>query len=77
MSLLGVVIVLFLCNISIGSTEFDWSTTNVEIKVEEGLLRGVLRQSTKDKTFRAFYGIPYAEPPVGILRFEVSHIWTS
>ena len=44
----------------------------VVIQVEEGSLRGVQKESSiTGKSFCAFLGIPYAEPPIGDLRFKV------
>ncbi|KAL4715948.1 hypothetical protein ACJJTC_013248 [Scirpophaga incertulas] len=35
-----------------------------------GALRGVWRNSTKGRVYASFQGIPYAAPPVGMLRFR-------
>lgn len=32
---------------------------------------GILRKTPNGKDYCAYLGIPYAEPPVGVLRFEV------
>ena len=37
-----------------------------------GKLRGVTEKINNKIDFHAFKGIPYAEPPVGELRFKVS-----
>uniref|UniRef100_A0A1B6D898 Carboxylic ester hydrolase n=1 Tax=Clastoptera arizonana TaxID=38151 RepID=A0A1B6D898_9HEMI len=44
----------------------------VEVKVEEGVLRGREEQSDglKSVTFYSFEGIPFAKPPIGELRFK-------
>ncbi|XP_059620325.1 juvenile hormone esterase-like [Phlebotomus argentipes] len=54
-----------------GSDEPKFCT---EICTKSGCIRGVFVSETT-KSYEAFYGIPYAEPPVGKLRFEnpVSH----
>lgn len=45
-----------------------------EVRVEAGALRGKWVQSQLSKrNIAAFEGIPYAEPPVGPLRFQVSY----
>lgn len=42
-----------------------------QLKIDQGVLRGVYRQTWKGKTFSSFTGIPYAKPPIGSLRFKV------
>lgn len=46
------------------------------VNTTSGLIQGSLAGYTtkKDKTIYRFRGIPYAEPPVGDLRFEVKII---
>lgn len=44
----------------------------VKIQVEQGVLEGqVLDLVTGDGQYYSFKGLPYAEPPVGPLRFKV------
>ena len=38
-----------------------------------GQVRGSLMSSFNQREFLAFRGIPYAQPPVGDLRFKVKH----
>lgn len=42
------------------------------LEIDQGTLNGTILQSRSGDYFHAFYGIPYAQPPVGELRFEVS-----
>jgi carboxylesterase type B len=45
------------------------------VKINQGVLEG--REDTSmstGKTFYSFLGIPYAKPPVGELRFQVSTV---
>ncbi|CAK1585684.1 unnamed protein product [Parnassius mnemosyne] len=42
----------------------------VQVKVKEGLLEGELNENYLGGTYCSFKGIPYAEPPVGELRFK-------
>lgn len=37
-----------------------------------GKVSGIREKTTEGKTFFSYYGIPYAKPPVGDLRFKVS-----
>lgn len=67
-------IVAILCNVAKGDS-------NVESKVIEtnvGKIRG-LRQTTliKEVDFYSFKGIPYAESPIGRLRFKVRFFFQS
>ncbi|XP_068250011.1 venom carboxylesterase-6-like [Palaemon carinicauda] len=41
------------------------------IDTASGPIAGMEEQSTKGKTFYSFYSIPFAEPPVGDLRFKM------
>lgn len=43
------------------------------ISIKQGQLNGTVLKSRNGKPFFAFYGIPYAEPPVGKLRFAPPH----
>lgn len=43
------------------------------VKTELGTIRGLVNKS-EDKSCCTFKGIPYAQPPVGALRFLVSPI---
>lgn len=43
-----------------------------EVEVKQGKLKGLLLKSRNDTSYYAFYGIPFAKPPVGHLRFEVN-----
>lgn len=42
------------------------------IKIQEGSIRGKLNETLFDKSpYYSFRGIPFAEPPIGDLRFKV------
>ncbi|XP_068220139.1 venom carboxylesterase-6-like [Palaemon carinicauda] len=41
------------------------------VNTASGPIAGMEEQSTKGKTFYSFYSIPFAEPPVGDLRFKM------
>lgn len=43
----------------------------VQVKVTEGVLEGQEKINKLGGKFYSFKGIPYAEPPVGDLRFKV------
>ena len=47
------------------------SADQPKVKVYNGLLEGTYEQSYNGRTYSSFWGIPYAKPPVGELRFEV------
>ncbi|XP_076275438.1 juvenile hormone esterase-like [Rhynchophorus ferrugineus] len=43
---------------------------DLTVKIEQGILQGHLLNTPSNKPFRAFQGVPYAQPPVGSLRFQ-------
>ncbi|XP_045613364.1 carboxylic ester hydrolase [Procambarus clarkii] len=44
--------------------------SEVVVETQEGLVSGLLEESTKGKLFHSYLGIPFAKPPVGSLRFK-------
>lgn len=40
------------------------------VETQEGLVSGVREESTQGKIFHSYYGIPFAQPPIGSLRFK-------
>ncbi|XP_076059226.1 esterase E4-like isoform X3 [Oratosquilla oratoria] len=52
------------------SDETDEDKTNPTVKIWQGQLEGLEETSTKGRPFFSFRGIPFAEPPVGELRFK-------
>lgn len=42
------------------------------VKINEGLIKGKYATTKKGRIFASYTGIPYAEPPLGPLRFLVS-----
>lgn len=45
------------------------------VHVNQGTLKGKVCTTINNYQFLAFKGIPYAKPPIGELRFAVSHIY--
>lgn len=43
-------------------------------QTEYGQVRGVKKLTALDTNYLAFYGIPYAAPPTGDLRFKVGEM---
>lgn len=48
------------------------ASCKVEVKITKGILNGRILKSRNERPYYSFTGIPYAKPPVGELRFEVS-----
>lgn len=44
----------------------------VMLETDEGFVKGKYLRSNNGKKFTGFIGIPYAEPPIGPLRFKVN-----
>lgn len=47
-------------------------TTRPEVITSVGKIAGYLKIAAEGTIYSAFEGIPYAKPPIGDLRFEVS-----
>lgn len=41
------------------------------VDTEHGRISGIVERSMEGQQFYSFYGIPYAKPPLGKLRFKV------
>lgn len=41
------------------------------VNVKQGILKGSVKENAEGGKYIVFQGIPYAEPPVGVLRFKV------
>ncbi|XP_050531758.1 esterase E4-like isoform X3 [Daktulosphaira vitifoliae] len=46
------------------------TSSELEIKIKNGVLRGKFYQSRHGREYLSFTGIPYAKPPIGELRFK-------
>lgn len=46
------------------------TSDDLKVRIEDGRIIGRYLTSGSGRTIRAFMGIPYAEPPVGNLRFH-------
>lgn len=44
---------------------------NPTVEIDDGRIEGIVMKSRLGKDFAAFRGIPFAEPPLGELRFLV------
>lgn len=47
------------------------TTSELEININDGWIRGTLMKSNNSRDIRGFLGIPYAHPPIGNFRFQV------
>ena len=45
------------------------------VTTKTGQVSGTLEKSFSSKDYFAFRGIPFAEPPIGELRFMVTNFW--
>ena len=67
-------IIVFYCFVNISSFNFvqciDNSENIVSVRIKSGLINGKRETSVDGKQLNVFKGIPYAEPPIGDLRFK-------
>uniref|UniRef100_A0A4D5R9W9 Carboxylic ester hydrolase n=1 Tax=Scolopendra viridis TaxID=118503 RepID=A0A4D5R9W9_SCOVI len=52
------------------TSECSYLSSDIIVRIRDGYLRGDMMTSEKGDFFFAFRGIPYAEPPIGKLRFK-------
>lgn len=65
--------VLFLFVLTLASAA---CISSPEVTTHSGRLRGRYVQTRDNRTVQAFLGVPFAQPPVGSLRFEVRYMCT-
>lgn len=53
---------------------YQYVQSTVHVNTKLGNIKGTTRLSRDGKRFNAFLGVPYAQPPIEDLRFEVSAI---
>ncbi|KAG6458745.1 hypothetical protein O3G_MSEX011036 [Manduca sexta] len=66
--------VLFQLAVTLGacycSTNVSVPKDNPIVTVKQGKVKGAVKSLPDGKTYYSFKGIPYAQPPVGNLRFQ-------
>ncbi|XP_056415621.1 fatty acyl-CoA hydrolase precursor, medium chain-like isoform X2 [Hyla sarda] len=72
---------ILLCTLTLGVLASGHEDGRPEVETRYGKLRGkTLSMKETDRTVHAFYGVPFAKPPVGSLRFAAPKplaAWTS
>ena len=48
------------------------SEESLTVSLKDGKIEGIVEKTVNGKAFKSFLGIPFAKPPLGELRFEVS-----
>ncbi|XP_069822445.1 fatty acyl-CoA hydrolase precursor, medium chain-like isoform X2 [Dendropsophus ebraccatus] len=73
--------VAVLCTLALGVLASGQEDGHTQVETQYGKLRGkTLHVKGKERTIDAFYGVPFAKPPVGSLRFaapEPAKAWNS
>lgn len=60
---------------SIENTKFNeamYFQENSTVAVKEGQLKGEVKKLLDGSSYYSFKGVPYAQPPIGELRFQVT-----
>jgi hypothetical protein len=68
-SVVGLLVLILAITYNFYFTRKVYSPT---IKIESGELTGIVSESRNGRNYFSYFAIPYAQPPVGELRFEVS-----
>ncbi|KAM3918376.1 fatty acyl-CoA hydrolase precursor, medium chain-like [Leptodactylus fuscus] len=72
--------ILILCCVTQGSLKAGTKSEYPSVVTKYGRLRGITLAVKTDRNVHAFYGVPYAKPPMGVLRFaapEPPEAWSS
>lgn len=56
-------------------TEANFTSIFPIVCTEDGCVEGRATPGYQIDEYESFFGIPYAEPPIGKLRFSVSHVF--
>jgi len=66
--------ILFVLTWFTGGTCIKVKVNSPIVSTENGLIQGYQERSRGGRLFYSYVGIPFAKPPIGQLRFEVSYV---
>lgn len=67
-----ILFVILLAILAVNCENIDQNSSNPLITLSLGKIEGTLDSSLNGRTFYAFQGVPYALPPIGEHRFQVT-----
>lgn len=70
LAVLRYLLVVILLNIQYFSGYCD-EVSDPVVTIEQGSLKGKIQSGVNGQKYYSYQGIPYAEPPIGELRFQV------
>ena len=70
-SLRGYAAAAFIAATAVGALD----QTQIQLELNGGLIEGLLVQNDTSPVER-YLGVPFAKPPIGDLRWQVSHVFT-